>query len=538
MRRSFVLVVVLAATVWAAVPLAQEPPVTMGSLVMRMARSDDSVRPVLLASATHPDAGIRAVTARIAGTGGHAAMADSLIAALRNERDPFVAAEQVRALLLVGTPEAEAAVETHLGTAEAPAVVAYALRLARVRPLDLIERLPRLVERVGDAAQAVRLVPAVMMAAQQHPTHRAALLRVWLGAAPPAAWRAALDTLARPPADDAPDVAVLRDALSGSNADVRRETVWTVVRWIADGHDLPAALADAAAAGHAAVESTWESFGRELVARQRRGAKVSDRTALVAAAGGQFVADILAVAQFDDATRDERRAAAAHLPSQSRVPGPVTIRLGPTVDRYGRLSPMKTVDPIWPGLLEGLLQAAGCPLSSERRVGALRLAWDANGRPREGSIDRMDLSPECATALGALAMVSQADADRVVEAGMEQWLLLPVFGEFTQCAGNHVLSRSAVVTPARGGRAPIKIRDVRPAIPPIMRAQRIQATTVLDATISAEGCVASAELFSGGVVAFNVEAFRAALAWRYEAPRTQDGPVAVNMLLTFSFTMN
>jgi hypothetical protein len=56
---------------------AQDPPVTMGSLVLRMAMSDTSVRPVLVASAVHPEAGIRAVTARIAGTGAHAAMADA-----------------------------------------------------------------------------------------------------------------------------------------------------------------------------------------------------------------------------------------------------------------------------------------------------------------------------------------------------------------------------------------------------------------------------------------------------------------------------
>jgi hypothetical protein len=96
----------------------------MGSLVLRMAMSDATVRPVLLASTAHPEPGMRAVAARVAGTGSHVAMADALIVALAHEREPLVAAEQVRALLLIGTPEGKAAVERHLATADAPAVVA------------------------------------------------------------------------------------------------------------------------------------------------------------------------------------------------------------------------------------------------------------------------------------------------------------------------------------------------------------------------------------------------------------------------------
>lgn len=196
---------------------------------------------------------------------------------------------------------------------------------------------------------------------------------------------------------------------------------------------------------------------------------------------------------------------------------------------------MKIVDPVWPGFLESLFAATRCEVSGERRLGAVRLTWDTNGRPTAASIDRMELSPACASAVGALAVVNQADADRVVATGMEQWLLLPVSAGFAECAGNHVASRPTVVLPANLGRTPRKVRDARPVIP---RNQWRQATTVLDATISANGCVASAELLSGNAVAFSVESFRAALAWAYEPPRLQGQAVAVDMPLTFSFTLN
>jgi TonB family protein len=398
--------------------------------------------------------------------------------------------------------------------------------------------MPWLLERTG-LSHAARLVPAVMMASWQHPAYREALLRAWLQVAPPTAWRAALDTLVLPPADDDPVVGVLRDALVSADPDVRRETVWTVVRWAAANRTAPAVLLDAAAQGVAdgAGEVTWESFGRELVGRGRRGAKEVDRAAFLADVGSRFPADLFAVAGFNRLTRGENSAAARHLPAPTQgraLPsGP-----GPQVDWQARMSPMRTIDPVWPGLLDSLFAATGCEGSDEWRLGARRLTWDAMGRPTSASIDRMDLSPACATALGALATVSQADPERVVSAGSDQWLLLPVSREFRPCVDSHLGLRPEVLPSANLGRELRKLRNVSPRIPGLMRQNRMQARVVVDVTISAEGCVAAAELAVGAATAFNVESMRAVLAWRYEPPRLETRPVAVTVAVTVAYTLN
>lgn len=510
---------------------ASAPRVTIGGLALLVATDPAKGVPLLGDVMTHPAPGMRAVAARIAGVGQHTAFAGHLVAALDRETDRYVAAEQVRALSLLGTPEAAAAVDAHLPSAGQPALMAYALWLGRMQPARLIEQLPHLVARLG--REDVRhLVPAVVMATYQHPAQREPLLRAWLYAAPPDAWRNALATLGAQ--EGAPNVSVLQEALSSANDDVRRHTVWAVVRWLTARQRVPDALLDAARSSSAQDSTlTWEALGREMVGRYRqRNALRTDRSAFLRASLADQRSYATALRDLPVLTAAERRVV-----EDVAGPPPFQLAASPQSREAGRhavLQRLRTVESVWPGFLQNLLAETECELTAEDwRYGTLRLTYDVSGRPIDARVDRTELPPACVRALGAIAVVELADPDSPVAAKDQQVLMLFPSSSFVSCADGPRWERGGPVNVSDLISEPRRISGPVPRFPRVLVGT--QGTVFMAGVIDGNGCVRSAGVLRGTSTAFDLEALRTVVQWRYEPARLNGVVVPVDLVARIDF---
>ena len=89
---------------------------------------------------------------------------------------------------------------------------------------------------------------------------------------------------------------------------MRQETVWAVVSRIAAGAAVTPAVLDVALPRVTSVDAavTWETVGRELVARIHRGVSTPDRAAIYKAEGARRREDVVAAAYLPQLTVPER----------------------------------------------------------------------------------------------------------------------------------------------------------------------------------------------------------------------------------------
>ncbi len=86
-------------------------------------------------------------------------------------------------------------------------------------------------------------------------------------------------------------------------------------------------------------------------------------------------------------------------------------------------------------------------------------------------------------------------------------------------------------------KVPRKTKDVRPEYLESMRLARIAGIVIIEATITATGCIASAEVLRSVVLPLDIAALKAVSGWRF-TPTEFDGiPVPVVMTVTVNFTL-
>ena len=518
-------------------PQAQVP-VTPGSLVLMRDAGDPRAIPAVREALSAPDPALRAVAARIVAVGRLMALRSNLLTAFTAELDSHVAAEQIRAILVLGAQDMLDAAAAHMQRAESPARVAYALGLARTNPAALVAQLPVMTGRAGELSG--QLAPTIRLATQRFPEHRLALHRAWLEHAPPKDWGALVGLLAFPPVADAAEVPVYVAALRSEHEPIREATVWAVVEWMGTGRPVPEALLNAAATPAPAVGegATWEAFGRELVARAQGRGTVTDRAPLIASVGKDHQFDARDISGLSVLTRSEQSAINALLggPAPRRQPPPATA----TNDKS--ITTARTLENIWPGFVDSLFEASGCKPPNEWRFGGIRLTYGADGRPVEAAIDSSQLSKECAVALSGLVQVTLAEDEVPVAEGDRQWVLLPVAREFAAClAQPWAALRTATLRQERNAgadiREPRKTRDRKPTYPPAALKAGISGVVILEATIAADGCVKDLSVLRSVDTVLDIEALRTVAQWRY-TPGTLGGkPVDVIMTVTVNFTL-
>ena len=365
------------------------------------------------------------------------------------------------------------------------------------------------------------------------------VLRAYRPVAAKVTWRAIVEEISLENAS--PElVAILIDGIDASEPDLREETVWAMIVRLSKGKNVPPPLLEAVAARaqrEGAVGSpTWEQFGREILVRQLRQKAGADRSAYL---DGQIAAHRMgatALASTSYLTNDEQRALKKGLGNHTRN----------RVRRAPLLSWSRTVPPCAPSQRSGRGFSRAC---SRRLVaGQLRretlLALCLRSTVRDRTLQAMSISPtkisaECTTALTALARLTLADPSYPPPpSGAGEFLVLPLDREFFACIAEQ-RGTGSVANNTRGTIVPPKkTRDVKPIYPSEAQRQRVQGSVVIEATISAAGCITSAKVIRGVQLSMDFSALQAVWGWKFTPTLLGNVPVPVIMTVTVNFSLN
>ena len=288
--------------------------------------------------------------------------------------------------------------------------------------------------------------------------------------------------------------------------------------------------------GRARRGPTWEQFGREILVRQLRQKAGSDRSAYL---DGQIAAHRMgatALASTSYLTNDEQRALKKGLGNQ--YPQPRATSTSPKLEPNG--AAMRTIPTLWPGFLKSLFEASGCRPTPERDPpGVVSAKYRREHRTLQAmSISPTKISAECTTALTALARLTLVDR-----------LVRPT----KRCRGvPRTAARSRVLCMYRGTARNRRCEQPRSTIVPPKRLvtlkptcypseaqrQRVQGTVVIEATISATGCITSAKVIRGRPAVDGLLGAAGGLGLEVHADATWDRPVPVIMTVTVNFSLN
>lgn len=535
-------VVVVIASNWC-VPVAATQTVpqskpTPGTVALLVEPKDDADVRMLATAVGDADPAVRAVAARIAGLLNRKDLAIALLDLLEREQDLTAASEQVRALLyLQGVevlPQARAAA-ARLGAAVSSPLAEW---LARTLPEQFAAAIPDLLRDIPEADRSI-LASIAAMAVRQTPGARDRIAASLAGAASGPAWRVFIDRLTV-------DATIITKGLASPTPAVREATIWFVVSDARAGRairaaDLKSAM-NSAQATPPTDETEWGAFGRELIARRFGKSDLTDGSSAIRRHALKNRSDASALVSGSKLTNDERSALREVLPSlfsdravKPRQPAdPLEAEANPA------LLPTRTFPSVAPGLFTSLLEALGCtPPSDPFAFGAARILYQLDGRPSALAGDTRTLPKACVPFIGYLARLTVSQPDQPVLNGIPQWLFMAMDKDAVACAEEGVArsSSSRVAEPVAAGRisVPHKTKDVRPVYPQSMQRARISGTVIIQARITATGCIAGAEVLRSVELPLDLAAMRAVSGWRFEPARLDGKPVPVTMTVTVSF---
>jgi hypothetical protein len=486
-----------------------------------------AARLVLLASApgvsmtmlrgalTHPDPAVRIVAARLVGVLKTTALEDELANALDAEPNARVSGEQVRSLLLLDDATATAAVERYLPHASVPGALAYAWWLVRMHPDRLAGVVPPLTKTMGH--QAYRLLPVLHAAAFVEPAVARQMFVSYLHAiTDPAAQNAIWNDVGAWPYD----AALFHAALTSDRTAIREVAVWRIVGWLADGSQVDEDVLQDARPETNVVDAntpTWEQFGREIIARETRGAITPDRSVWLKTAAEAHRDEARVLGRLTSVTAPERDALHAALGS--------TFHTSPPVPRHPMLTsdppaqaPMRTLPVLWPGLLTNVFDAAGCRTTTRHQYESIAATYGPDGRLNSVAIGRDTKSTPCTTAAIALVRLLVAAPGELVVPDTPQHVLVPIEKDVVACVDQmdvDVLAPNDVTVPPVN-LSPAVDQMVRPVYPEGQRRRRTELDSWMHATVARTGCVRAISITRSAGAAFDANAIDATLHWRFK----------------------
>ena len=487
-----------------------------------------------------PDPAVRAVAARVAGLLSRKSLAAPLQDLLEREQDVTAAVEQVRALLYLRgveiLPQTRAAA-TRLGTRVRSTIDEW---LARNQPEQFAATIPDLLRDYQEADSRI-FASLAALAVRQTPAVRDRVTTSLAGAASGRAWRA---FLGRVVVDD--DALAVSKGLAAASPAVREETIWFVVTAGSQGRTLPAVNLNSAItsieARGASDDTEWAVFGRELLARRRGKSQIADGSTTITrhATHSDDARALASVPELSTSEQAALRSVVPDLPSAGAVKGKQPT--AQPVQKTGKdVSPTRTFPSLAPGAFGSLLAALGCTApSSPAAFGAARVSYKPDGRPREIAIDATTLSAKCAPVVDYLARLTVAPRDLPIRDDMPLWLIMSMDPDTIACADEKPDALALAGRAERVGgkiKVPRKTKDVRPEYPESMRLARIAGVVIIEATITATGCIASAQVLRSVALPIDVAALKAVSGWRFTPTELDGVPVPVVMTVTVNFTL-
>jgi TonB family protein len=484
----------------------------------------------------HSDPAVRALAARIAGLLGRRDLAPALLELLEREPKAFVAAEQVRALLYLRgqeiLPQSKAAA-TRLGAAVGAEVAEW---LGRTDPPQLGATLPQLL---GNLREPDKLMFASIaaMAVRQTPAARDSIAASLAASASGRAWREFLNRL------DTVDAKVIESGLASPDPAVREVTMWFVLGDASKSRAVQLADLKPALAALRADDTEWAAFGREVIERRMGKPAVIDGSDLIKRQAATERSAAMTLASVPELTTPERAALREVAPDAqaSRTVDAKKPAAIPAAETKPVNFRVRTFPAIAPGVLDSLVEALSCKLpSNQADFGAARIFYQRDGRPREIAIDTTTLTPACAPFVDYLARLTLAQPDQPILDDVSIWWVMAMDKAVIGCAGDEwrLVFESGAAEPIGGQiRVPHKIQDVRPVYPEAMRLARISGIVVIQATITATGCISNAEVLRSIQLPMDIAALRAVSGWRFEPTLLNGIPVPVVMTVTVNFTL-
>jgi TonB family protein len=481
---------------------------------------------------TDSQASVRAVAARVIGLIARADLAPLLLQALEREQDSIAATEQIRALLYLRGRDVLPTIRAAAAKVGGGAPVVAAEWLARREPAEFASAVADLLHSLPPQ-RATEIAVLSSIAAVQWPAERERIAQAVAQASSAAAWSTFLNRLST---DEAAMTMAVNAGLAAGDADVRSETAWFVLGALATGRAISLERVAESHFTAGAKDSEWGAFGLELLARRSTGKVARDYGEVARSRAKEHVRDARNAGQMPQLTPAERTALESVV---SDLPDPPRAPLQPPARATTSYAPARMVTSIAPGFFESLFAATGCRTTSDFQIlGAARVTYHPDGRPKDAGIDSSRLTPACAQALSIVVALTIASADDPIVADTLQWLVLPTHKDVIGCLDAPPASAPDVrVNAEKGIRAPRKTRNVNPTYPDAMQKAGVQGVVILEATISTDGCVRAARVLRSVKPALDVAALTAVSGWRF-TPTLLDGvPVPVIMTVTVNFAL-
>jgi TonB family protein len=511
-------------------------PMTPGQLAIALLTPGPELTAKLVAGLSNDQPGMRVVAARAIGVMGlnDPALEKALRDALADEQNDAVAAEIVRALLLLGGPEDTRVANAYLDRAGKRSVQVLAAFNAS-NSAALLERLPAYAARLGDRALDI-LDSILLNAAALTPSAREDLLRAALSIATDRSWADFLQKLSPRPSAPA-DVTIQTEALHSTRPKIRETTVWFLLGQLTDGVKIDPHLISAAHPDPSTTDVTWEQFGRELIARSVDRSAPIDRADLIAQGSATMPRVHVDGTLLTSGERSALEHALGNLAKTALTRSVVPAPEDPKPQNEVTLPAMRVMPSLWPGFLGDLLSAAHCKQTDDG-IGALVVAYSGNGRPAKIALDSRALTGGCIVALNVLGRLTvRDDSGPVLRYGTESLLLLPR-QDVIACADAFDPVAAEVLDNEHSDIVePRKIRDVKPIYPQNAISARIQGTVLVQAVIGKTGCIRGARITRSIYPSIDFSALRAVLQWQFTPTLLNGRPVEVTMNVRVVFTL-
>ena len=212
---------------------------------------------------------------------------------------------------------------------------------------------------------------------------------------------------------------------------------------------------------------------------------------------------------------------------------------------YGDYRTMRTVANLPDGLALDLVRQMGCKPANEAVSGNIAtpavagavVRYDETRTLREIEYLKTALDKRCEIAARYLSLISAMVPLAEMIPEKKEIVLLPMHRAYLTCLDGFAQPKtsssndiSRVPLGSAGITPPKKTRFVNPVYPKEAQMQRRQGVVIIEATITAEGCVSRGEVLQSVSPDLDMEAMRGVTAWQF-TPTVLDG-VAVPVLLT------
>jgi TonB family protein len=493
----------------------------------------------LLAALHDRGAETRAAGARVVNVLGINGLVPELLRALEAEGNTDAAREELRALAVLGGPRGDSALYAAASRLRGELIGALAEVFARRWNAGLESKAgesPPKVDPVtglrGSAAGSASLTQAVVGAIREKDE---ALLEVAL-------------RIARTTKTDL-DPGTLSTGLQMEVPRFREAICWHIA--LIDPERLPADVKEQVISS--AADDTASSFACEVAARilGRPVREMGDWMTKLGEEGTKRVPVLPVVlmhltpgerqtlSQARTGTTDEleryleRKSPEPRPPGERSEHGPAEeISLGRLLDLTG-----------FPrGFVAGVLATTGCGHAPSEDWAAAEVSYGEDGRPRAMSpLAGLEGRERCQRAARLLLRSSLAPARGTTGPSGKRVVLVRLDGDFVECSASGTIGQSSGEEWPRsvGGqiREPKKTRNVSPVYPESAKREHRQGVVILEAVISASGCITSLEVIRSVHPSLNAAAMRAASDWRYTPTLWNGQPVPVMMTITINFRL-